>query len=427
MVDDASGNRAGRLVELDRELLGEALAAAVDPAALAPGAMAAALAARPHLFSNSVVFLPRTHLDAMAAVVRAAHEVTSLPAFAEHALEHAPPIARVDHGPRGAFLGYDFHVGEQGPRLIEVNTNPGGAMLAVAQRRACRACCPEVAEAVGLDGHEDDLEAALVAMFREEWTRQRGEAPLRRVAIVDDEPEQQYLHPEFLLFRALFDRSGLDAVVLDPSQLEGGAEGLAAGGKPIDLVYNRVTDFDLSEPAHAVLREACLAGSAVVTPGPRAHALHADKRNLVLLGDRRRLADLGVPRATAELLAAAVPETVLLHEGNRDELWRDRRRWFFKPAGGFGGRAAYRGDKLTRSAWEDMALRPTVAQRVVQPGRTLVPVEGQEVSLKLDVRCFAYAGRVQLVVARLYQGQTTNFRTRGGGFAPVFPEVGPRG
>ncbi len=28
--------------------------------------------------------------------------------------------------------------------------------------------------------------------------------------------------------------------------------------------------------------------------------------------------------------------------------------------------------------------------------------------------------KVLLVAARLYQGQTTNFRTLGGGFAPVF-------
>ena len=40
--------------------------------------------------------------------------------------------------------------------------------------------------------------------------------------------------------------------------------------------------------------------------------------------------------------------------------------------------------------------------------------------LKVDVRNFAYGGHVQLVSARLYQGQTTNFRTPGGGFASVF-------
>jgi hypothetical protein len=39
---------------------------------------------------------------------------------------------------------------------------------------------------------------------------------------------------------------------------------------------------------------------------------------------------------------------------------------------------------------------------------------------KLDVRLYTYNGRVLLAAARLYQGQTTNFKTPGGGFAPVF-------
>ncbi len=40
--------------------------------------------------------------------------------------------------------------------------------------------------------------------------------------------------------------------------------------------------------------------------------------------------------------------------------------------------------------------------------------------MKVDVRNYAYDATVQLQAARLYQGQTTNFRTPGGGFAPVF-------
>ena len=47
-------------------------------------------------------------------------------------------------------------------------------------------------------------------------------------------------------------------------------------------------------------------------------------------------------------------------------------------------------------------------------------LDGVEHRLKLDLRNFVYRGAVQLVSARLYQGQTTNFRTRGGGFAAVF-------
>ena len=44
-------------------------------------------------------------------------------------------------------------------------------------------------------------------------------------------------------------------------------------------------------------------------------------------------------------------------------------------------------------------------------------------ALKADIRNYAYGGVVKLVAARLYQGQTTNFRTPGGGFAPVFTEM----
>ena len=40
--------------------------------------------------------------------------------------------------------------------------------------------------------------------------------------------------------------------------------------------------------------------------------------------------------------------------------------------------------------------------------------------LKVDLRNYVYDGEVLLIAARLYQGQTTNFRTPGGGFAPVF-------
>lgn len=41
-------------------------------------------------------------------------------------------------------------------------------------------------------------------------------------------------------------------------------------------------------------------------------------------------------------------------------------------------------------------------------------------AMKFDLRAYCYDGNAQWVAARLYQGQTTNFRTPGGGFAPVY-------
>ena len=104
---------------------------------------------------------------------------------------------------------------------------------------------------------------------------------------------------------------------------------------------------------------------------------------------------------------------------NRDDLWARRSELFFKPAAGFGSKAAYRGDKLTRRVWEEMQGRTYVAQALVKPGTRAVGTAAAPVPLKVDVRNYAYSGELLLVAARLYQGQTTNFRTPGGGFAPV--------
>jgi hypothetical protein len=189
---------------------------------------------------------------------------------------------------------------------------------------------------------------------------------------------------------------------------------------PIDLVYNRLTDFGFEEPAQTDLGGAYLAGEVGVTPHPRAHALYADKRNLTLLCDESFLRSTGISGHAREALLASVPRTELVTAENRDSMWARRRGLFFKPAAGYGSKAAYRGDKLTKRVWEEMPKSTYVAQALVAPSERHVGEAAAPVALKADIRNYAYAGVVKLVVARLYQGQTTNFRTPGGGFAPVF-------
>lgn len=420
-------NRSCRCIAVDAK----ALASALETGSATDGLYDSILRDQPHLFSETAVFLTRSQVERMEAVIAAVETVVANPGFQVRALRSAPPIAGFDPGTRGAFLGYDFHLGAEGPRLIEINTNAGGALLNVALARAQRACCIEVESAIVAPGEGRDAEAAFVEMFREEWRPQRACAPLRRIAIVDSDPASQYLYPEFLMFRELFSRAGIDAVIADPRELrfENGAlrhEG--QGGheaREIDLVYNRLTDFYFEQPDAAALREAYLDGAVVVTPGPRAHALYADKKHLSLLSNAGELRALGVDEETIATLLDGVPETRVLAAGNREELWKDRKRWFFKPEGGFGSKAAYRGDKITRGVWEAITGEggpEYVAQRIVPPSERTIEIEGRELPLKLDIRCYVYDGAVQLIASRLYQGQTTNFRTAGGGFAPVFTE-----
>ncbi|MBX9590967.1 MAG: hypothetical protein K2X43_16890 [Hyphomonadaceae bacterium] len=318
---------------------------------------------REHLFSNVPVFLAARDLQKMTAIVQMVEAAARLPRYQETVLAWAPAIARFDPGPRGAFMGYDFHLGAAGPKLIEVNTNAGGAFLNALLAKAQRACCPEVERALKLP-LVSNFDSELVRMFQAEWATQRGDEKLERIAIVDDEPESQYLYPEFLLARQTFIRHGIDAVVADGSQLRFSQDKLWVGEAPIDLVYNRLVDFSLERPQHSALREAYLAGAVVVTPNPRNHALLADKRNLTLLSDMARLSSFDLPAELARL-SAQIPRTVRVSPDNATELWDTRRDLFFKPATGHGAKAVYRGDKLTRGVWQQILAANYVAHSII--------------------------------------------------------------
>lgn len=367
-----------------------------------------------HLFSALPVYLSRAHIEQISDVVRAVEVVTGLQQYQEAVLEWAPDIARFDPGPTGGLLGLDFHLSPEGPRLIEINTNPGGMLLNLLAAKALRLCMPgTVQPPTDMAAAERKLMDAMLAEFE---AQRHGEA-LSMVAIVDHAPESQYLYPEFQLFREMFLAHSVRADICDPGELEYGDGRVRLGGDIVEMVYNRLTDFALAEPAHSRLKEAYLAGDVVVTPHPRAHALYADKRNLTLLGDAEFLQHAGLDQETAGLLGSVVPKTVLLTSANRNALWQERRHLFFKPADGFGSKASYRGDKLTRSVWADIDQRPYIAQQLVPPSQRETGAESA--ALKADIRCYAYRGAPLMYVARLYQGQTTNFRTPGGGFAPV--------
>jgi hypothetical protein len=375
-----------------------------------PGSLADS---HPHLFSLLPVFVSRRHIEQAARVVTAIEEVVASAVYRLAVLNWAPDIARFDPGSPGGLLGLDFHIGTDGPQLIEINTNPGGALLNAILGRAQLACMPGLVVPLA---DPDRVEAGVLSVMLTEWRLQRGSAPLGFVAIVDESPAEQYLYPEFLLFRELLQQYGYRAEVCSPQELLWKQGRLWLGAHPVDI-YNRVTDFALRDPAHETIRTAYLARKVALSPHPRAHALYADKRNLSLLCDRDFLLAAEATSAAIDTLTAAVPITQLLTPENREAMWARRRQLFFKPAAGFGSKGSYRGDKLTRRVWDEIAGGTYVAQEIVVPSERHLAAGSKP--LKVDIRCYAYRGEVLLYAARMYQGQTTNFRTPGGGFAPV--------
>jgi len=379
--------------------------------------VSALISARPHLFSSTPVFLAADEMAKMLRIVRAVEAATALPAYRDAVLSWAPEIARHDPGPLGVFMGYDFHLTVDGPKLIEINSNAGGAFLNTLLVRAQRTCCAEVDLALGQSG-VGEFEAAVSAMFASEWRLQRGSGKPERIAVVDDQPQDQYLYPEFLLAQRFFESEGAAACVADATQLRYENDRLLVDGRPVDLVYNRLVDFALDRPEHAALRAAYLAGAVVVTPHPRVHALFADKRNLTVLCDRAALRSWGLsPEPLADL--EAIPRTVAVTAANAEQLWQGRRRLYFKPATGHGGKAVYGGEKVTKGVWADITRGGYVAQEFAAPSKRIIQLDGVQETRKADVRLYVYRDQLLLTAARLYRGQTTNFRTPGGGFAPL--------
>ena len=403
-------NRGCFCVTLDRKALAELF----DREVGITGFAAMLELSHPSLFSNVPVFVPAAVLMEMTHVVTAVEAAANLAEYREAALSWAPPIAHRDLGPAGVLMGYDFHVTSEGAKLIEINTNAGGAFLNAPLARAQRACCVPA-----LLQNEKDFEAEITGMFLSEWIRQRGTGRPQRVAILDDVPEAQLLLPEFRLAQALLQSQGIETLIGDPRDLSRDGDVLILADRRIDMVYNRLVDFAFEDPAHATLRDAYKDGVVVVTPNPHVYAMFADKRNLCLLSNIPQLKAWGLATSHLDHLAAGTLSTIPVTKSNAEELWRERRNWFFKPARGHASKAAYRGDKLTRRVWGDIVAADYVAQAYAAPGLRDMQLDGALAELKVDLRLYTYDGRVLLTAARLYRGQTTNMRTPGGGFAPV--------
>ena len=302
----------------------------------------------------------------------------------------------------GAFLSYDFHITPEGPRLIEVNTNAGGGLYFANTTKQ---------KAV--------VESSYIETITTIWQKYRGLTPLRHIAIVDTSPEQQALYAEFVLFTQLFKQAGWHAYICDPSALNFKNQKLYLNATPIDFVYNRLTDFYLAQPQHHSLKQAYLNTAAVFSPSPKAYALYADKRNLSYVYNDDFWAQCPLALEDKIFMRQIIPETRIVTPETANQLWAERRKIFFKPGDGFGSRGSYRGDKLTTRVWSEIQHQNYVAQQAVDPQLIDVLVNNIPTPMKSDIRVFVSMGKIQLIFARLYQGQTTNMRTPGGGFTPV--------
>ncbi len=364
------------------------------------------------------VFVSSADFEKMTRLIKAVDAVAHMDSWQRKVLVNAPAIARHNPGNAGVLYGYDFHLSETGPQLIEINTNAGGALIVAQVLRAQSGCCANEMQAAP-SCQAQHVEDAIIDSLLNDFAMVRGPRTLELIAIVDTNPSEQYLYPEFQRFAELIRARGIAADICAPDELTATPDGLLLHGKRVDLIYNRLTDFYLSDESLSALRDAYRNDQVVVTPNPHHHALYADKRHLALLSDELALDELGVAHSQQQILLNGIPTTRCVDAKNAEELWERRKEFFFKPATAYGSKGAYRGAKLTRRTFEQLLTNNYVAQQEVEPTLRRALVDNEAVDLKVDVRCYVYRGEIQLTAARLWRGQTTNFRTPGGGFATI--------
>ena len=332
MTDDSLANSLNRhchCISVDHDVLQKSLETRLGEA----GAWSRLQDSHPHLLAESPVFISHDHVAQMKELIEAIEHVVSLESYQEEVLGWAPPIARDNPGAHGVFFGYDFHLTNDGPQLIEINTNAGGALLLLEVASAQQACCNEVESFVTGRVDTADLELTFIEMFRDEFGTQHPGRELQCVAVVDENPREQYLSPEFTLFKRMFEHHGIDAIITGPEGFTIDDGQLFVDEQPVDLVYNRLTDFYLQSPACEALNRAYRDAAVVVTPSPYTHAMYANKQNLTVLCDADRLRELGVDAATITTLVQGVPRTELVTAENA-RMYRGQTTNFRTDGGG---------------------------------------------------------------------------------------------
>ena len=295
---------------------------------------------------------------------------------------------------RAVFMSYDFHLTPDDQlKLIEINTN--ASFLALGY---------EYAKMQKIKWNQEFKLSDLRSCFENELELSGQSKILNSIHITDEEPQQQKLYAEFLLYRELFKGWGLR------SEIQNLKDVTAA-----DVIYNRSTDFFLETESSQNLRELYLKQKSVVSPHPFEYQMMADKENFIHWSDDSFWEKMKLGQNITENLRNCLPKTHQLTSENTEQIWSARKNLFFKPKNSYGSKMSYRGASISKKAFDELLKVEALAQELIPPSE----ITRGDQNFKYDLRCYSYMGQFQGCMARLYQGQVTNLRTEGGGFATV--------
>jgi hypothetical protein len=365
-----------------------------------------------YLVSPLELRLPAAVLKNAREAVRALYHLSRKNEY-QRQLSPLPGISNHAGNYHSVLMAYDFHTNESGDCfLVEVNTNASGFLIASLMEMTHKETAVENYEPL----------AKLKASFANElklWGKASGKPS---VAISDEDIPHQKMYGEFLMYRDLFMQMGWDAELCEGRDFRIDKDRLLnAAGKKVDLVYNRLTDFYFEESEYASLKQAYVEDLACVSPNPREYWLLGDKERLIQFGSAEFMNQAQAREEEKSAIAKVIiPTFDKSNFGSEEEIWSQRKQLFFKPKRSHGGKSVYRGESVSRKVFERLMQEDILIQRYLPAQR--MPVDDPRSVLenwKFDLRCFAYEDEIQLIAARIYQGQVTNFSSSMGGFTLV--------
>ena len=352
--------------------------------------------------------LPQKVMNDIKSFIKNFFSLRETPAYSEFLLSKYKKSDLVDPGNKSLFMSYDFHLNEDiEPQLIEVNTN--AAFLALGHH-----LYETLQLSTGTGFQLNDLKNDFLQELRllKKATSNPNPKILEqpKVLIIDENPEQQRLFIEFLVYQELLRSFGWNCSISDYRNI---------GSYDFNFIYNRWTDFYFSQPSSALLKELYTNKTVCFSPNPYEYFLQADKQRLIDIHSTDLWEKVAIPEVQKHLLQKHIPFSQIIDSTNKSVLWEQRKKLFFKPLNSFGSKQTYKGASISRKTFEEFNMNEFLAQEyIAAPEIEFETPEGKD-KFKYDLRCYAYKDQLQLIVARVYKGQVTNLKTKYGGFAAI--------
>ncbi|MDX8384842.1 MAG: circularly permuted type 2 ATP-grasp protein [Ghiorsea sp.] len=345
------------------------------------------------------VTISNDDFQTMLRFARLTYQLKHKPSYAQKISAKMPETAHFEATYPSVLMGFDFHLTDHGPKLIEINNNAAGLLSWKTHAWL---------EQPQLNDFIHDFNTRINTMFPASW---------KNIAILDSDVEAQFFYPEMQAYAELLSHHQRTVFLLSPEDLTLKEDGyLYAKDQKIDGIYNRHTDFYLDSSEMQHIRQAYLSEHVGLTPHPRSYALIGDKGRMVDWWQDDFFDDI-LSTEEQDLMLNVVPEIKSLASSDREQVWLNRKKYVFKPVASHGGKGVLIGKSVRQKRFQEMMENPeNIVVQAFVPAPTL---QRDDETFKYDLRLYMCGEELIGLAARLFQGSVTNFRHPMSGFYPV--------